>query len=77
MMASAKLVYGKNPIAMINRPGTQPMDLFTRNLGIKEAVSAIGVGDQHSGLHSPGEMVSIDNFFRGVKHTYSFLKQFT
>jgi acetylornithine deacetylase/succinyl-diaminopimelate desuccinylase-like protein len=29
---SAKKVYGKDPIVMINSPGTQPMALFTRNL---------------------------------------------
>ncbi len=76
MIESARKVYGKEPIIMINSPGTQPMALFTRNLGIKEAVSAIGVGDQRSGAHAPNESVNIDNFFRAVEHTHSFLKEF-
>jgi acetylornithine deacetylase/succinyl-diaminopimelate desuccinylase-like protein len=76
MIDSARKVYGKEPIVMINSPGTQPMALFTRNLGIKEAVSAIGVGDQQSGAHAPNESVNIDNFFRAVEHTYSFLKEY-
>lgn len=76
MIDSAKKVYGKDPIVMINSPGTQPMALFTRNLGIREAVSAIGVGDQQSRAHAPNESVDIDNFFKAVEHTYSFLKEF-
>ena len=76
MIDSAKKVYGKDPIVMINSPGTQPMALFTRNLGIREAVSAIGVGDQQSRAHAPNESVDIDNFFRAVEHTYNFLKEF-
>jgi acetylornithine deacetylase/succinyl-diaminopimelate desuccinylase-like protein len=66
MIESAKYVYNKEPIVMNNSPGTQPMALFTRNLGIKEAISAIGVGDQISRAHAPNESVSIDNFFLAI-----------
>ena len=77
MTDSARKVYGKEPIVMINSPGTQPMALFTRNLGINEAVSAIGVGDQQSGAHAPNESVKIDNFFRAIEHTCAFLEELT
>ena len=76
MIESARITYNKEPIVMINSPGTQPMALFTRNLGIKEAVSAIGVGDQRSGAHAPNESVSIDNFYLAVRHTEKFLDTF-
>ena len=76
MIESARITYNKEPIVMINSPGTQPMALFTRNLGIKEAVSAIGVGDQRSGAHAPNESVSIDNLYLAVRHTEKFLDTF-
>lgn len=76
MIESARNTYNKEPIVMINSPGTQPMALFTRNLGIKEAVSAIGVGDQRSGAHAPNESVSMDNFYLAVRHTEKFLDTF-
>ncbi len=76
MIESAKNIYKKEPIVMINSPGTQPMALFTRNLGIKEAVSAIGVGDQKSRAHAPDESVSVDNFLLAVRHTEKFLEIF-
>ncbi len=77
MIESARKVYGKDPIVMINSPGTQPMAFFTRNLGIKEAVSAIGVGDQRSGAHAPNESVDVDNFFRAIEHACAFLEELT
>ena len=76
MIESAKNVYKKEPIVMINSPGTQPMALFTRNLGIKEAVSAIGVGDNKSRAHAPNESVSVDNFLLSIRHTEKFLEIF-
>ena len=76
MTESARSVYGKEPIIMINSPGTQPMALFTRNLGIEEAVSAIGVGDQNSRAHAPDESIAVENYFLAIEHTKAFLKSF-
>ncbi len=76
MIASAQTTYGKKPIVMINSPGTQPMALFTREVGIKEGVSAIGVGDHASRAHAPNESVPVDNFYRAIDHTKEFLKLF-
>ena len=76
MIDSARKVYGAEPIIMLNSPGTQPMALFTRNLGIKEAVSAIGVGDQQSRAHAPNESVRVDYFFKAIEHMTEFLGMF-
>ncbi|MCL5783284.1 MAG: hypothetical protein M1476_05185 [Candidatus Thermoplasmatota archaeon] len=76
MIQSAGLTYGKEPIIMINSPRTQPMAIFTRELGIREGVSAIGVGDLDSRAHTPNESVSFDYFFKTARHTAEFLKLF-
>jgi acetylornithine deacetylase/succinyl-diaminopimelate desuccinylase-like protein len=76
MISSAIKTYGRKPIIMLNSPGTQPMDLFTRELGIKNAVSAIGVGDNISKAHAPDESVSIENFRLAIEHTKNFLSEF-
>ncbi|NON62959.1 M20/M25/M40 family metallo-hydrolase [Acidianus sp. RZ1] len=65
---AAKEVYG-NYIIIPNSAGTQPMGLFVYNLGIKDAVSAIGVGDPSSNPHAPNESISLDNFYKAIKHT--------
>lgn len=76
MIASAEQTYGKKPVIMINSPGTQPMAIFTRELGIGEGVSAIGAGDHNSRAHAPNESVSVENFYRAMDHTRDFLKVF-
>ena len=76
MISSAIKTYGRKPIIMLNSPGTQPMDLFTRELGIKNAVSAIGVGDNISKAHAPDESISIENFRLAIEHTNNFLSEF-
>ena len=76
MVSSALKTYGSKPIIMLNSPGTQPMALFTRELGIKNAVSAIGVGDNTSKAHAPDESISIDNFRLAIEHTKNFLSEF-
>ncbi len=76
MISSAIKTYGRKPIIMLNSPGTQPMDLFTRELGIKNAVSAIGVGDNISKAHAPDESISIENFRLAIEHTKNFLSEF-
>ncbi|WMT51691.1 MAG: M20/M25/M40 family metallo-hydrolase [Ferroplasma sp.] len=76
MISSAIQTYGSKPIIMLNSPGTQPMALFTRELGIKNAISAIGVGDNLSKAHAPNESISIENFKLAVEHTKNFLSKF-
>ena len=76
MISSAIKTYGRKPIIMLNSPGTQPMDLFTRELGIKNAVSAIGVGDNISKAHAPDESISMENFRLAIEHTKNFLSEF-
>jgi acetylornithine deacetylase/succinyl-diaminopimelate desuccinylase-like protein len=76
MISSAIKTYGKEPIIMLNSPGTQPMALFTRELGIKNAISAIGVGDNISKAHAPDESISIENFKLAIEHTKKFISEF-
>lgn len=76
MIKSAEDTYGAKPIIMTNSAGTQPMALFTRELNIGEALSAIGVGDRNSRAHAPNESVSLDNFYKAIEHTRKFLSTF-
>lgn len=76
MIESAQETFGKKPIIMTNSPGTQPMALFTRELNIGEALSAIGPGDKNSRAHAPNESVSVENFYKAIEHTAKFLKIF-
>ncbi|MEM0173721.1 MAG: M20/M25/M40 family metallo-hydrolase [Sulfolobaceae archaeon] len=69
---SAKEVYGAEPKLIINSPGTQPMDLFVKVLGIKEVISAIGVSDPESRAHAPNESVLIANYYKAIEHMYKF-----
>jgi Acetylornithine deacetylase/Succinyl-diaminopimelate desuccinylase and related deacylases len=74
---SAREVYGKNPVLVPNSAGTQPMGLFVELLGVKEVASAIGVGDPNSNAHAPNESIELDNFFKAVEHTSSFIKWYS
>ncbi len=72
---SAKTVFKLDPVVNINMPGTQPMALFTKNLGITEAASAIDPRDNKlSNWHAPNESISINNFYIAAKHMHEFLK---
>lgn len=73
MVESAKEVYSKEPVLIINSPGTQPMDVFVKVVGIKEAVSAIGPGDPYSRAHAPNESIDIQNYYKAIEHTYKFI----
>lgn len=65
---AAREVYG-DYIMIPNSAGTQPIGLFVYNLGIKDAVSAIGAGDPYSNPHAPNESISVNNFYKAIKHT--------
>jgi acetylornithine deacetylase/succinyl-diaminopimelate desuccinylase-like protein len=72
MVESARRIYSKEPAVLPNSAGTQPMGIFTNLLGIKEAVSAIGVGSTSSNVHAPNENVAIEDFFKGMAHSAEF-----
>lgn len=76
MVVSAEKTYGKDAIIMINSPATQPMAVFSRELGIMESVSAIAARDQYSNGHAPNESVDLEYFYRAIEHTREFLKTF-
>ena len=76
-LESAKEVYENEPKILINSPGTQPMDLFVKTLGIKEVISAIGVGDPDSRAHAPNESIKLENYYKEILHMYKFLLKYT
>jgi len=76
-LESAKEVYENEPKIMINSPGTQPMDLFVKTLGIKEVISAIGVGDPDSRAHAPNESIRLENYYKTILHMYKFLMKYS
>ncbi|MCY0859594.1 MAG: M20/M25/M40 family metallo-hydrolase [Sulfolobaceae archaeon] len=73
---SATEVYNKEPVIIINSPGTQPMDVFVKIVGIKDAVSAIGPGDPYSRAHAPDESIDINNYYKAIEHTYKFILRY-
>ena len=75
MVSSAKKVYSTEPLIIPNAAGTQPMGLFF-DLGIKEIVSAIGVGTPSSNAHAPNENVKIENFYKAIEHAYEFYNEY-
>lgn len=75
MVYSAKKVYSMEPLIVPNAAGTQPMGLFS-DLGIKEIVSAIGVGTPSSNAHAPNENVKIENFYKAIEHAYEFYNEY-
>ena len=72
---SAKRVYSVDPVIIPNSAGTQPMGVFY-DLGIKEIVSAIGVGRPSSNAHAPNENVRLEDFYRAIEHAYEFYKEY-
>ena len=75
IVSSARRVYNTEPVLIPNSAGTQPMGLFS-DLGIKEIVSAIGVGHPGSNAHAPNENIKVDNFFKAIEHAYEFYKDY-
>ncbi len=75
MVSSAKKVYSMEPLIIPNAAGTQPMGLFS-DLGIKEIVSAIGVGTPSSNAHAPNENVKIENLYKAIEHAYEFYNEY-
>jgi len=74
MVESARIVYNVEPIIIPNSAGTQPMGLFTHVAKIRDAVSAIGVGDPYSNAHAPNESIRIENLFKAIQHTMEFIR---
>jgi acetylornithine deacetylase/succinyl-diaminopimelate desuccinylase-like protein len=75
MVNSAKRVYLNDPVIIPNSAGTQPMGVFA-DLGIKEIVSAIGVGTPSSNAHAPNENVKLENFYKAIEHAYEFYNEY-
>ncbi|AEE93278.1 peptidase M20 [Acidianus hospitalis W1] len=75
MISSAVKAYSKDPVILPNAAGTQPMGLFY-DLGIKEIVSAIGVGTPSSNAHAPNENVKLENFYKAIEHSLYFYQEY-
>ncbi|BDC18843.1 M20/M25/M40 family metallo-hydrolase [Acidianus sp. HS-5] len=75
MVSSANKAYSKDPIILPNAAGTQPMGLFY-DLGIREIVSAIGVGTPSSNAHAPNENVKLENFYKAIEHSLYFYEDY-
>jgi len=52
------------------------MDLFVKVLGIREALSAIGVSDPESKAHAPNESISIRQYYNTILYMYKFLLKY-
>lgn len=76
MINSAKKVYSLDPVVIPNSAGTQPMGVFY-DLGIREIVSAIGVGTPSSNAHAPNENVKLENFYKAIEHAYEFFNEYS
>ncbi|BFH73065.1 M20/M25/M40 family metallo-hydrolase [Sulfurisphaera javensis] len=75
MVSSAIKVYQTDPVILPNSAGTQPMGVFY-DLGIREIVSAIGVGTPSSNAHAPNENIKIENFYKAIQHSLEFYKEY-
>ena len=47
------------------------------DLGIREIVSAIGVGTPSSNAHGPNENVKLENFYKAIEHAYEFFNEYS
>ncbi|MDT7902241.1 MAG: M20/M25/M40 family metallo-hydrolase [Acidianus sp.] len=75
MISSAVKAYSRDPVILPNAAGTQPIGLFY-DLGIKEIVSAIGVGTPSSNAHAPNENVKLENFYKAIEHSLYFYQEY-
>jgi acetylornithine deacetylase/succinyl-diaminopimelate desuccinylase-like protein len=64
--ATAREVYGSEPLIWPMIGGSGPNYLFTHHLGVP--IATLGVGYPGSRAHAPDENLRVDDFVRGVKH---------
>ena len=64
--ATARDVYGSEPLIWPMIGGSGPNYLFTHHL--KVPIATLGVGYPGSRAHAPDENIRLDDFVRGVKH---------
>ncbi len=64
--ATARDVYGSEPLIWPMIGGSGPNYLFTHHL--KVPIATLGVGYPGSRAHAPDENIRVDDFVRGVKH---------
>jgi len=66
MIKCSTMAEGKKPNVWPTIPGTGPLSLFTKTLGLPTAMG-LGVNYAGAGFHAPNEHVVLDYYYRGIK----------
>jgi acetylornithine deacetylase/succinyl-diaminopimelate desuccinylase-like protein len=66
MIECSTMAEGKRPNVWPTIPGTGPLSLFTKTLGLPTAMG-LGVNYAGAGFHAPNEHVVLDYYHRGIK----------
>ena len=72
--ATARDVYGKEPLLVPTMTGSGPMYCISQGLGLPVASSGIGFPDDK--IHAPNENARIDYFLKGILHAAAILNEF-
>ncbi len=72
--ATARDVYGKEPVIVPTMAGSGPMYCMSEGLGLPIASS--GVGSPEDKIHAPNENVTIHNYLKGILHAAAILDEF-
>ncbi|RLT32648.1 MAG: M20/M25/M40 family metallo-hydrolase [Chloroflexi bacterium] len=71
LVASAKDVYGREPLIWPMSGGSGPNYLFSHNIGVP--IVTLGVGYSGSRIHAPNENIRINDFRNGMRHMAALL----
>ena len=72
--ATARDVYGKEPLIIPNMAGSGPMYCIAE--GLKIPMASSGVGSAEDKIHAPNENISIQNFLNGILHAAAIMDEF-
>lgn len=70
--ATAREVYGKEPVVYPNMAGTQPLHPMMQHLGVPMASAGIGYPDARA--HAPDENIRLPDFVLGTKHVAAIIE---
>ena len=71
LVASAKDVYGREPLIWPMSGGSGPNYLFSHDIGVP--IVTLGVGYSGSRIHAPNENIRINDFRNGMRHMAALL----
>ena len=70
--ATARAVYGQEPVTYPNGAGTQPLHPIMHLLGVP--VASAGVGNPHGRAHAPDENIRLSDFVAGTRHVAAIVE---